>query len=125
MPFLIYGRQSTVTNSIAYHSIALDFELWSHTRKEIQRVHLEHFTTLLISSRYKRFNMKQRLAKLGLVRRLLFALQTEWYDKEAVPWVVNALYSVCHADFSKDEAIKPVVSYLAANLHGGQSSQVR
>ncbi|KAM6494725.1 hypothetical protein JOM56_009348 [Amanita muscaria] len=109
---------STVIKNLSYRSIALDFELWSHTRKEIQRAHLEHFTTLLINSRYKKFNMRQRLAKLGVVRRLIFVLQTDWYCGEAVPWVVNALYAVCQADFSRDGTIKPAVLYLAANLHG-------
>ncbi len=63
--------------------------------------------------------MKQGVAKLGLARRLLFVLQTDWYQKDMTPLVVKALYSICQADFSRDETIKPVVSYLAANLHGG------
>jgi hypothetical protein len=104
---------------VAYRAIALDFELWSKTRQEVQRVHLEHFTTLLIASRYKKFNVRQRFAKVGLVRKLLFALQTNWYQPEVIPYVVEALKSAAQADFSKEEAIKPIVSYLAANLHGG------
>ncbi|KII85493.1 hypothetical protein PLICRDRAFT_44793 [Plicaturopsis crispa FD-325 SS-3] len=108
---------STITNTVAYRSIALDFELWSHTRKEIQRVHLEHFTTLLRTSRFKSFNVKQRIAKMGIVRKLLFALQTEWYQHDMVPFVVEALRVTAEAHFSTDVAIKPIVSYLAANLH--------
>ncbi|KAJ7052675.1 beach-domain-containing protein [Mycena amicta] len=110
-------EHSTVVNAVAYRAIALDFDLWSKTRAEVQRVHLEHFTTLLITSRYKRFNVKQRFAKIGLVRRLLFALQTNWYAPEMVVHVVQALKSAAQASFSKEEAIKPIVSYLAANLH--------
>ncbi|KAF7293071.1 hypothetical protein MIND_01206500 [Mycena indigotica] len=110
-------EHSTVVNAVAYRAIALDFELWSKTRAEVQRVHLEHFTTLLITSRYKRFNIKQRFAKIGLVRRLLFALQTSWYSPEVVVHVVQALKSAAQSSFSKEEAIKPIVSYLAANLH--------
>ena len=64
--------------------------------------------------------MRQRLAKLGVVRRLLFVLQTDWYCGEAVPWVINALYAVSQANFSRDDTIKPTVSFLAANLHGGK-----
>ncbi|KAJ7700350.1 beach-domain-containing protein [Mycena rosella] len=112
-------EHSTVVNAVAYRAIALDFELWSRTRQEVQRVHLEHFTTLLIASRYKKFNVKQRFAKIGLVRKLLFALQTNWYQPEVVPYVIEALKSAAQANFSKEEAIKPIVSYLAANLHGG------
>ncbi|CAK5278628.1 unnamed protein product [Mycena citricolor] len=111
------GVHSTVVNAVAYRAIALDFELWSSTRVEVQRVHLEHFTTLLVSSRYKKFNIKQRFPKLGLVRKLLFALQTNWYQSEIVPFVLEALKSALQVNFSKDDAIKPVVSYLAANLH--------
>jgi hypothetical protein len=104
-------------NAVAYRAIALDFELWARTRQEVQRVHLEHFTTLLIASRYKKFNVKQRFAKVGLVRKLLFALQTNWYQPEVIPYVVEALKAAALANFSKEEAIKPLVSYLAANLH--------
>ncbi|KAJ7639738.1 beach-domain-containing protein [Mycena polygramma] len=110
-------EHSTVVNAVAYRAIALDFELWARTRQEVQRVHLEHFTTLLIASRYKKFNVKQRFAKIGLVRKLLFALQTNWYQPEVVPYVIEALKSAALANFSKEEAIKPLVSYLAANLH--------
>ncbi|KAJ7075426.1 beach-domain-containing protein [Mycena belliarum] len=110
-------EHSTVVNAVAYRAIALDFELWSRTRQEVQRVHLEHFTTLLITSRYKKFNVKQRFAKIGLVRKLLFALQTNWYQPEVIPYVVQALRAAAQANFSKEETIKPIVSYLAANLH--------
>ncbi|KAJ7151346.1 beach-domain-containing protein [Mycena crocata] len=112
-------EHSTVVNAVAYRAIALDFELWARTRQEVQRVHLEHFTTLLIASRYKKFNVKQRFAKIGLVRKLLFALQTNWYQPEVIPYVIEALKAAAMANFSKEEAIKPIVSYLAANLHGG------
>ena len=106
-------------NTLAYRAIALDFELWSRTRKEIQRVHLEHFTTVLQTSRYKKFNAQQRFAKMGLVRKLLFVVQTDWYQQDVIPFVVDALRVAMQANFSKDDTIKPVVSYLAANLHEG------
>lgn len=112
---------STVVNSVAYRAIALDFELWARTRKEVQRVHLEHFTTLLQTSRFKKFNIKQRFAKLGLVRKLLFVLQTEWYSHDTIPLIVGALKVAAQAKFSADDAIKPIISYLAANLHEGIS----
>lgn len=108
-----------MVNSVAYRAIALDFELWARTRKEIQRVHLEHFTTLLYTSRFKRFNIKQRFAKLGLVRKLLFVLQTEWYQHDMISFVVDALKVAAQANFSPDDAIKPIISFLAANLHEG------
>ncbi|KAJ3905440.1 hypothetical protein F5879DRAFT_742889 [Lentinula edodes] len=118
--------QSTIVNTVAYRALALDFELWSHTRKDIQRVHLEHFLTLLESSRYRRFNVKQQFAKIGLVRRLLFVLQTDWYSdvhgpdfensESSLPFLMDALKAGAKALWTKDDAIKPLVSYLAANL---------
>ncbi|KAJ4474264.1 hypothetical protein J3R30DRAFT_3295344 [Lentinula aciculospora] len=125
--------QSTIVNVVAYRALALDFELWSHTREDIQRVHLEHFLTLLESSRYKRFNLKQRFVKIGLVRRLLFVLQTDWYSQgsyaqdfehsesgssssSSLTFLMDALKAGAKALWTKDDAIKPLVSYLAANL---------
>lgn len=109
-------RQSTIVNVVAYRAIALDFNLWSRARKEIQRTHLEHFTTLLQTSRYKTFNMKQGLSSMGLVRKLLFALQTDWYSQDILVYLLEALSVAAKASFDKDNTIKPIVSYLAANL---------
>ncbi|KAI0746713.1 beach-domain-containing protein [Daedaleopsis nitida] len=116
---------STIVNTVAYRAIALDFQLWSRTRREIQLVHLEHFATLLDTSRHKRFNMKQRMSKMGVVRKLLFVLQTDWYPSDMLPFLLETLKVVAEANFSIDDAIRPLVSYLAANLHemsGGASS---
>lgn len=110
-------EQSTVTNTTAYRAIALDFELWAHTRVEIQRAYLEHFMTLLDVSRYKRFNARHRLTKLGLVRRMLFVLQLDWFSQDIIPALVDALRAAARNHFSKEDAIKPLVSYLAVNLH--------
>ncbi|OJT13456.1 Beige protein -like protein [Trametes pubescens] len=108
---------STIVNTVAYRAIALDFQLWSCTRREIQLVYLEHFVTLLDTSRYKRFNSKQRMSKMGVVRKLLFVLQTDWYAQDMLPFLLDTLRVVAEANFSIDEAIRPIVSYLAANLH--------
>ncbi|KAF9014685.1 beach-domain-containing protein [Hymenopellis radicata] len=115
-------RQSTVVNVVAYKAIALDFEFWSHARREIQHVYFEHFITLLEVSRYKAFNMRQRLSKLGLVRRFLFVLQTEWFDSGSVTHVMTALRAATQANFSKDDTIKPIVSYIAANIYEANSA---
>ncbi|KAH7869966.1 uncharacterized protein C8R40DRAFT_1176079 [Lentinula edodes] len=121
-------RQSTIVNT-ANRALVLDFELWCHTRKDIQRVHLEHFLTLLESSRYRQFKVKQQFAKIGLVRRLLFVLQTDWYSdvhgpdsqnpESTLPFLMDALKAGAKALWTKDDAIKPLVSYLAANLQEG------
>ncbi|KAI8986856.1 beach-domain-containing protein [Trametes punicea] len=108
---------STIVNTVAYRAIALDFQLWSCTRREIQLVHLEHFSTLLDTSRHKRFNAKQRMGKMAVARKLLFVLQTDWYSQEMLPFLLHTLRVVAEANFSIDDAIRPIVSYLAANLH--------
>jgi hypothetical protein len=105
---------------VAYRIIALDFDLWCRTQKEIQRMHLEHFNTLLHLSRHKKFNARQRFAKLGVVRKLLFVLQIGWYQPDMTPFVIGALKATAEANFSADDAIKPLVSYLAAYLHEGR-----
>ncbi|GLB39116.1 hypothetical protein LshimejAT787_0602780 [Lyophyllum shimeji] len=115
-----FPDQSTVVNSVAYRAIALDFELWSRARNEIQQIYLEHFTTLLQTSRYRRFNSRQKFAKLGLVRKLIFVLQTDWFQHDMISFVLEALKVAVQTNFSKDDTIKPVVAYLAANLHEGQ-----
>jgi hypothetical protein len=104
-------------NTVAYRYIALDFEIWSRSRKEVQQAHLEHFVTLLQTSRYKRFNLRQRLAKFGLVRKFLFVLQTNMYQHDVIPYLMHALRVATLQYFSVEESIKPIVAYLAANLH--------
>ena len=63
--------------------------------------------------------MKQRMAKMGLVQKFLFALQAEWYPQETLPYALEALKVTSQANFTKDDTIKPLVSHLAANLHEG------
>jgi hypothetical protein len=58
---------------------------------------------------------------MAVVRKILFALQMDWYQPGSIPYVVNALKVSAQANFSKDDAIKPIVSYLAARLHEGSS----
>ncbi|KAI0273049.1 beach-domain-containing protein [Russula aff. rugulosa BPL654] len=109
--------QSTITNPIAYRFIALDFELWSKTHDEIQRVHLEHFIDLVVTSRHRHFNVKQRLFELGLTRRFLFVWQTSCYTGENVPYFLKALKAVMESSFNPEDTIKPVLSYIAAHLY--------
>ena len=86
-------------------------------------MHLEHFATLLDTSRHKRFNGKQRISKTGAVRKLLFVLQTDWYPHDMLPFLLDTLKVVAEANFSIDDAIRPIVSYLAANLHDSETPQ--
>ncbi|EJC99617.1 beach-domain-containing protein [Fomitiporia mediterranea MF3/22] len=116
--------RSAVVNTIAYRAIALDFGLWASTKTEIQQMHLEHFATLLRTSKHRSFNAKQRIAKFGVVRRLLFVLHTNWYSAEMDAFLVSALKCVAQACFSAEDTIKPIVSFLAANLHEDGSQEL-
>jgi hypothetical protein len=120
LTFILYHSHSTITNPVAYRFIALDFELWSRTRNAIQRVHLEHFFDLVVTSRYKRFNVKQQLAGVDLTRRFLFAWQTSWYSAEILPSFLKSFRAVMESTFVADDTIKPILSYLAAHLHEGE-----
>jgi hypothetical protein len=62
------------------------------------------------------FNMKQRISSMDLVRKLLFALQADWYSQDVFDLLLEALKVAAKASFDKDDTIKPMVSYLAANL---------
>ena len=53
---------------------------------------------------------------MGLVRKLLFALQADWYSQDVLIPLMEALKVAARASFDKDDTIKPMVSYLAANL---------
>ncbi|KAI6121096.1 hypothetical protein F5141DRAFT_1210770 [Pisolithus sp. B1] len=107
---------STVMNTIAYRAIALDFELWSSTSLTVQQAHLEHFSFLLRASRHRRFNAKACLSKLGIVRKLVFALHSTWYPAETVPHLVNAIVVVMQGRFPPNDVIKPVISYISAHI---------
>ena len=62
------------------------------------------------------FNLKQRVSSMDLVRKLLFALQADWYSQDVSVHLLEALKVAAKASFDKDDTIKPIVSYLAANL---------
>lgn len=109
-------RNATIVNLVAYRTIALDFSFWSLLPASLSRLHLAHFQTVLEFSRFKSFNGKSRLDKLGVVKRMLFVLQTPMYKEELVEEYVNVLLCVLKHNFSPDAAIKPLISYLAASL---------
>ena len=113
----LQSRLSVVTNSLAYLNIGLDFSIWAHTNPEVQREHIAHFSLLLKHSRYSRFNSKQKLAKMGVIRKMLFVLRTPWYTTDNLVAFIEAIQMCAEADFSTEDTIKPIVSYLAAHLH--------
>ncbi|KAJ3536167.1 hypothetical protein NM688_g6872 [Phlebia brevispora] len=109
--------QSTIVNTAGYRAIALDLQLWARTKPDIQNAYFQHFVTLLQKSKYKRFNSTQRLGKMNIVRKLLFALQTDYFPLEAVPSLIETLRIIAQTHLSLNGVFKPLVQYLAANLH--------
>lgn len=100
--------------------MALDFDIWAKSpSKDVQKAHLNHFSVLLETSKFRRFNLKQRLSKFNIVRKLLFVLQTDVYSNDMIPLLVQTIGMYIKHHFAADTAIKPVVGYLAANLHEG------
>lgn len=87
----------------------------------IQKLYFGHFSTLLETSKFHRFNSKQRFSKKfgpgSIVRQLLFFLQTDLYPDDMVPTMIEALRVIASRNWSTDTAIKPIISYLAAQLH--------
>jgi len=75
---------------------------------------------LVVSSRYRHFNVKQRLSGMGLTRRFLFVWQTSFYEAETVPHFLKTFKAVMGSSFLAEDTIKPVLSYLAAYLHHGK-----
>lgn len=165
-------EQSTIINPVAYKVIALDFSLWAKTgaahgatasvtddsytklkpveyKHQIQRVHLDHFKTLLCSSQFRAFNWSVGFSggssakqekdndkgagqNVSLVRRILFAMQMGWYNEESedsddsgntnmTNYLIDTLGIALRAPggFERDD-IKAVVSYIAANLSEGE-----
>ncbi|KAG8952301.1 hypothetical protein FRC04_004729 [Tulasnella sp. 424] len=109
-------ENTTITNYAAYRIIALDFSFWSLLPPPLQRLHLAHFEMILLTSKFRHFNAKFRFVKFGAVKKLLFALQTTMYRNEMIPEVISALTGIARQSFSTEATIKPIVSFLAANL---------
>lgn len=109
-----------ITNAPAYRSIGLDFHFWSSVSPELQSQYWQHFEVLLVKSKFSRFNIKQRFSKRanppGVIRSALFILQTDLYSSDMIPEIVHAIEVIAKANWSTDATIKPIVSYLAANL---------
>ena len=54
---------------------------------------------------------------MNLVRKVIFAIQTDYYSLESIPWLIDTLRIVAQADLTMNHVFKPLVQYLAAHLH--------
>jgi hypothetical protein len=113
-------RTATIVNTGAYRSIGLDFHLWSIMPPDLQRAYWGHFSMVLATSKFRRFNIKHRFEKklhnIGVFGQVLFIYQTDLYGDEMVAAMVEAIAVLAKCNWSP-ESIKPIVSYLAAKLH--------
>lgn len=57
---------------------------------------------------------------MGVVRKILFALQADWYNADLMHNFFEVLRVCAEMVFTKEDTIKPLVSYIAANLHEGR-----
>lgn len=108
-----------VVNAQAYRALALDLDLWSRTSPPVQSSYLAHFSILLHTSKFARFTIKSRLAKVPIVKKLLLAVQLGTFKDEMESKLVDALRVVARAMWGP-EVIKAIVAYLAAGLHTAQ-----
>lgn len=107
---------ATVHNSVAYRALGLNFELWSSASSEVVTIYLQHFDALLSVSRHAHYNTLRTFQKSAIVKRMLFALRSGFFDTHAVEKVVNTLCLVLRSRWSADDAIKPTFSFLVTGL---------
>lgn len=74
---------------MAYRSLALDFELWSYAQLPVVAVYLQHFEHLLSTSKHVRYNVLRTFQKSAMVRKMLYALRSGFFEPTAVPMVVG------------------------------------
>lgn len=83
------GRTATVHNSAAYRALGLEFELWSHASLGVVTLYLQHFEYLLSTSKHARYNVLRTFQKSAMVKKMLYALRSGYFDAEVVPVVVG------------------------------------
>ena len=85
------GRTATVHNSIAYRSLGLKVEMWAFASLGVTSLYLQHFEHLLLNSKHARYNVLRSFQKSNMVKKLLYALRSGYFDPSMVPMVVGKL----------------------------------
>lgn len=116
-----YPDQAALVNPFMYRVIILDFSLWSQCDLAVQIAHLAHFTALLRTSKHRRFNIK-RVAKMQVVKRLLFHLNESTLSPQLVQPVLEVLRTLLVASWS-EPVLKTVMTYLSSRLCPHESLQ--
>ncbi|CAO1635423.1 unnamed protein product [Sympodiomycopsis kandeliae] len=122
------GTHAALVNPFMYRVIVLDFELWAGTPEDVQCEHLAHLTTLMRTSKHRRFNIK-RVVKMQIVKRLLFRLRDlDDATDTMFGHIIEALRTLLIASWS-DAALRATTSYLATKLcestHASQGSKAK
>lgn len=105
-----------MNNSVAYRALGLDLELWSSAPLDVISLYLNHFDALLGISKHARYNILRTFQKSAIIKKILFALRSGFYDTAALPLVIGALKQALIARWSAEEAIKPTFSFLITAL---------
>lgn len=101
---------------MAYRALGLDFELWSSAPLGVIAVYLQHFEYLFSTSKHARYNVLRTFQKSSIIKKILFALRSGFFDAAALQMVVDTLMLALAARWSAEEAIKPTFSYLITAL---------
>lgn len=91
-------------NSAAYRAVGLEFELWSYATPEVISLYLQHFAHLLSTSKHARYNVLRTFQKAAMVRKMLYALRSGFFDAEVVPLVVDTLRLALLARWSGEDS---------------------
>ncbi|PWN39528.1 beach-domain-containing protein [Ceraceosorus guamensis] len=110
------AEDAALSNPFVYRLFMLDFELWSGD-DQVQQAHLAHFAVLLRTSAHRRFNIK-RVAKMQIVRKLLYALRADHISATSLSAAMEALRAALLANFS-DASIRAITTYLGSQLCRG------
>jgi hypothetical protein len=98
------GSSATVHNSVAYRALGTEFELWSCAPLGVVSLYLQHFDYLLRDSKHARYNLLRTFQKSTVVRKLLFAMRSGYFDPAIVPVVVDTLNLVLASRWSAEDA---------------------
>lgn len=79
-------------------------------------VYLQHFEILLVTSKHARYNILRTFQRSAIVKKMLFALRSGFFETAAVSIAVDTLRVALVSRWSAEEAIKPTFSYLITAL---------
>ncbi|CAO1626366.1 unnamed protein product [Parajaminaea phylloscopi] len=107
-------ERAALVNPFLYRVVLLDFDLWASTSVEVQMAHLDHFGTLLRTSKNRRFNVK-RIGKMQIIKRLVYRLCQSPVPSGLTAHITEA-FEVLLTVFWSEVTLKTLTAYLAKRL---------